>query len=230
MFLTIALPFAVMAFILSWLALPHISQKKASAEKLNLTDEFRKIVGNRSALFCLLCVLLSEITWGVTVVYGMSFIRERFGLTPQVASFLFIGTSIFFILGSLVGGRLINLVGRKQLAVLSNILLGVFTLIYLNMGLIWFAIVALFIACVGSTIRFTSSESLVLEQIPELQGSVMSLYTVSLGLGDVIGAALGGYVLMFLGYGGLGLFGLLSIAATILYHFFTNDTAITKER
>jgi predicted MFS family arabinose efflux permease len=144
-------------------------------------------------------------------------------MTPQVASFLFIGTSLFFLMGSLIGGRLVNRVGRKQLAVLSNVLLGVFTLIYFNLGLLWFTIVTLLFACVGSSIRFTSSESLVLEQIPELQGSVMSLYTVSLGLGDVIGAALGGYALLSIGYSGLGLFGLLSLAAATLYRLFVID-------
>jgi predicted MFS family arabinose efflux permease len=46
---------------------------------------------------------------------------------------------------------------------------------------------------------------------------------VSLGLGDVIGAALGGYALLSIGYSGLGLFGLLSLAAATLYRLFVID-------
>jgi MFS family permease len=167
--------------------------------------------------------MLSETTWGVSVVYSLSFIRELFTMTPSTASYLIIGTSLFSLIGSLIGGRLVNRVGRKKLAILSNILLGTTTLLYYNLGVLWTTLAAMFLLAMSSTIRFTSSENLVLEQIPELQGSVMSLYTVSLGLGAVVGSALGGYTLLSTGYAGLGLFGLLSITSAILYHLFTID-------
>jgi predicted MFS family arabinose efflux permease len=223
MFIAIALPFSTAAFILSLFALPHTSQATPTLGNKNLTQDFHRILGNRSTMMCLICVMLSETTWGVSVVYSLSFIRELFTMPPSTASYLIIGTSLFSLIGSLIGGRLVNRVGRKKLAILSNILLGTTTLLYYNLGVLWTTLAAMFLLAMSSTIRFTSSENLVLEQIPELQGSVMSLYTVSLGLGAVVGSALGGYTLLSMGYAGLGLFGLLSIASAILYHLFTID-------
>jgi len=173
----------------------------------------------------MICGMLSETTWGVTVVYGISFLRERFSLTPGEASFLLIGTSLFYLMGSLLGGRLVGRVGRKRLAVLSNVLVGAFTLLYTNLGLLWASVATLLLACTSSSIRFTSSDSLVLEQIPELQGSVMSLYTVALDRGTVVGSAVGGCTLVYMGYSGLGYFGLLSLAAATLYHIYAVDPA-----
>ena len=115
--------------------------------------------------------------------------------------------------------------GRKRLAILSNVLVGAFTLLYLNLGLLWASVATLLLACTSSSVRFTSSESLVLEQVPELQGSVMSLYTVALGMGTVLGSAFGGYTLLYMGYSGLGYFGLLSLADATLYHIYAVNPA-----
>lgn len=144
-------------------------------------------------------------------------------MAPSQASLLMIGTSCFFLLGSLLGGRLVNRVGRRTLAVFANIALGVFTLIYFNIDVLWLSIAAMFLNSASSSLRFTASESLVLEQIPELQGSVMSLYTVALGLGAVLGSAFGGYALLSIGYGGLGFFGVLGLVAAFLFKFYTVD-------
>ncbi len=222
MFLLIALPFPVIAFITAWFALPKTSEKRSS-KGTDQTRGFHKIWSNLSAMVCLICALFSETVWGVTIVYGFSFIRERFNMAPSQASLLMIGTSCFFLLGSLLGGRLVNRVGRRTLAVFANIALGVFTLIYFNIDVLWLSIAAMFLNSASSSLRFTASESLVLEQIPELQGSVMSLYTVALGLGAVLGSAFGGYALLSIGYGGLGFFGVLGLVAAFLFKFYTVD-------
>jgi predicted MFS family arabinose efflux permease len=65
--------------------------------------------------------------------------------------------------------------------------------------------------------RYTASESLTLEQVPGLKGTVMSLNSIALSVGATLGTVIGGVLLISYSYGGLGLIGLFSVAASILY-------------
>jgi predicted MFS family arabinose efflux permease len=92
-----------------------------------------------------------------------------------------------------------------------------------NLGVFWASAAALPLACGTSAMRYTVSESLVLEQVPDLRGTVMPLNPIALGLGATAGSSLGGLTLISLGFGGLGAFGLLSLTASLLYSVFAVD-------
>jgi predicted MFS family arabinose efflux permease len=71
--------------------------------------------------------------------------------------------------------------------------------------------------------RYTVSESLTLEQVPALRGTVMSLNGIALSIGVTVASGLGGLLLLSFGYGGLGFLGLFSVAAAALYWFTVKD-------
>jgi predicted MFS family arabinose efflux permease len=95
----------------------------------------------------------------------------------------------------------------------------------MNSGVYILSVIIMFFACFFSSMRFTVVESLTLEQVPELRGSVMSMNSVANGLGLAVGAGLGGYLLSNLSYSGLGFMGLLALSAGILYFAFARESA-----
>jgi predicted MFS family arabinose efflux permease len=129
-------------------------------------------------------------------------------------------------IGSLSGGRLVIRFGRKSIAVFSTFVLGLLALLYFNIGLFWFAVPAMLLSCGISSMRYTVSESLVLEQVPDLRGTVMSFNSIALGLGSAIGASLGGYILLVSGYSGLSMLGILGFLASVIYRFYAVDPTI----
>jgi predicted MFS family arabinose efflux permease len=223
LFILFALPFSTAALMLVWFAIPGSSQESNPNSGDSIVGGFWRITTNRSAVACIACSFLSEATWNITCVYGISFIRQSFAISVGDASYLLIGTSLCFMAGSLSGGRLVSRLGRKRLAILSTLAMSILTLIYLNMGVFFASAGAMLLACVASAMRYTVSESLILEQVPDMRGTVMSLNSIALGLGSATGAALGGYILLSLGYSSLGAFGLLGFAASLLYSSYAVD-------
>jgi predicted MFS family arabinose efflux permease len=125
--------------------------------------------------------------------------------------------------GSLTGGRLVDRLGRRGLAVISSFGTGALIAAYLNIGTPAISAALLFAGCVVSSMRYTAAESLTLEQVPGLKGTVMSLNSIALSVGVAVGTGLGGLLLLSYGYGGLGFMGLFSVAASVLYRFSVMD-------
>jgi MFS family permease len=70
----------------------------------------------------------------------------------------------------------------------------------------------------------SASTSLTLEQLPELEGTMMSLFGAFAGVGAAIGAGIGGLALIFFDYERLGLIlGSMGIIAAIAFKFLTVD-------
>jgi len=222
-FLYFALPFSLAALLLVYVAVPRTGQSEPG--QTSLVSGFREILANRSAVSCILCTVLTEAAWTITPVFGVTYMRQITGLPLSLSWLILVGTSISFMTGSLVGGRLVGRLGRKRLAVYSSFLLGLLMVAYLNVPVPLVSAALLFMGCVVSSMRYTASESLTLEQVPALRGSVMSLNAIALSLGATAGTGLGGFLLISYGYGGLGALGLLSLTASLLYSVFAVDPA-----
>ena len=95
--------------------------------------------------------------------------------------------------------------------------LGLVTLFALNAPSYWVSFVLAIIASISAGIVVTVSSSFSLEQIPEYQGTMMSLYSAADSLGTTVSATVGGYLLLVYGYGSsslvMGVMGLLSALA-----------------
>ena len=221
-FLLLALPIAMAALLLVYLAVP-MSSAQSSSGQTSVVRGFREIFANRSAVSCILCTVLTEAAWTVTTIFGITYMRQITGLPLSLSWLILVGTSSSFMVGSLVGGRLVGRLGRKRIALYASFTLGLLTMAYLNISAPLVSATLLFLGCVVSSARYTASESLTLEQVPELRGSVMSLSSIALSLGATIGTGLGGLLLLSYGYGGLGVMGLFSVGAAILYRLMVVD-------
>jgi len=75
----------------------------------------------------------------------------------------------------------------------------------------------------------TAFSSLTLEQVPTYRGTMMSLSSASMSMGDVIGGAVGGLLLIKFDYGVLGItFGAVAVVGALVFHFIAVDTTRSR--
>lgn len=185
---------------------------------------FGTILANKSAVACLLGSVFAQAAWVGVLTYTASFFRERFLIDVNWASLLLSAVAGCFMVSTYVGGRLVNRFGRKRLTSFGVILFSLLSIAYMVMSNVWMALFFILSTSVFSAMRFTSSISLTLEQVPSLRGTMMSLNTAALGLGRVIGVAVSGFSLVYYGWGSVGIsMGVLGLIAAILYAFFAVD-------
>ena len=94
---------------------------------------------------------------------------------------------------------------------------------FMNVSQLWFSMALWSVSAFSNAIRFSSYTSLVIEQVPAYQGTVMALSQVSADLGSVIGTGIGGMILLFSDYSTLAQLGLVSVVAGLVFYFFTSD-------
>ena len=110
---------------------------------------------------------------------------------------------------------------------ISTLLLGLITITYVNLGIFWLALALAFVSCILAGMRYSASDNLTLEQIPEFRGTMMSISSAASSLGSTLGAGIGGMSLVAWGYGGLGLtLGSFGIIAAVIYTLFAVDPAL----
>ncbi len=145
----------LVALILNQAAIPKIRKSETNVSKGDLLRGYRRILKNRSALVCLGNMVLTESTWVLLMVYGLTYIRQSFSLSPAQASILVLGTTVCFTVGSLSGGRLVNKFGRKPIVMGSAFFLGLFTLIFYNLNVFWLSFLDLILLCIFGSARYT---------------------------------------------------------------------------
>jgi predicted MFS family arabinose efflux permease len=138
-------------------------------------------------------------------------------------SLAFMGGSMMVIVGNLVGGRLVNRVGRKRLTVISSFLIGAVILSYINIPNLWVSIIIWIISGFFNGNFNTAYASLALEQAPDNRATLMSLSEVSTYVAIAIGNALAGMLLLAFNYGIVSLMGIFAIIGAIVFQFFTID-------
>ena len=227
-FLGFMLPVTIASLILAYVGIPRESEPSESERKdVKILDGFKKVFTNRSAVTCLLGASLGMATWTAALTYSISFFRQRFSVPTSWASLILSGLALCFTVGSLSSGYLINLFGRKKSTVISTLLLGMITITFMNLGVFWLSLALAFISCILAGTRYSASDSLTLEQIPEFRGTMMSIGSAASSLGSTLGAGIGGMTLVAWGYGGLGLtLGSFGIIAAAIYLLFAIDPTI----
>lgn len=228
-FLGFVLPFSLASLALSIVGIP--SESESSATQIKGSDYllgFKSVLSNKSAVACLLGAALSEATWGSALSFSASFFRQRFLIPLNWASLLVSGIAISCAIGSLSSGYLVNRFGRKTIAVVSALFLGVFSITYVNLHVFWVSIVLMYLNAIIAAIRYAASDSLTLEQVPKFRGTMMSANTAAYSLGSAFGTGLGGLAIIYYGYGGLGVtIGIMSIIAAAIFHVLTVDPTAT---
>ncbi len=223
-FLLYMLPVAVIGLALTWLAIPSKISTSEETDTGSYLDGIRQVVTNRSALACLLGALLSKATWQGVISYGISYYREWYQIPKGWASLILSGLALGFIVSALLGGRLVNRFGRKPITFFSFLMVGVLSILYMNAPFYWLSMASFLTMGVMSGVRRNASQSLALEQVPAYRGSMMALSTASNNLGSILGAGIGGAVLLTSDYPIIGVvLGILGVLSALVIKLFASD-------
>jgi DHA1 family inner membrane transport protein len=216
------LPISLVGLLLAFKGLRSISKSGGSNE--NYLEGFRAILSNSSAKACLTGNALRSIQWMAILIYGISFFRQKFGASPGFASIVLLGAAFFYTAGNIIGGGVVNRLGRKLSSVVSALLAGIFTISYAFISSLWLSLALNLSACLFSGMVVSASVSLTIEQVPRFRGTIMSVNSAAASLGSAIGASAGGFALLHFDYEGLGtILGTAGILAAIVYKFYTID-------
>ena len=218
------LPVLLMSLLIASLGLPSASRRSQISLDTKTHLSFKDIFSNRSAVACLIGDTLRSAAFVAIVLYATSFFRQRFLIPTELASLVLLGGALSYVLGSLATGQLINRFGRKSSTVLTALLSGVFAISYVLVPNVWVSIALMLIASWFFGMVASSANSLTLEQIPRLRGTMMSIYTAVINVGSALGTMAGGLALLLLSYEGLGsVLGATGILAAIIFCFLAKD-------
>lgn len=200
---------------------PRTSQYRAS---------FQAILGNQSALACLVGTMLVVASFQAIFVYASAFFRQRYLISTEVASLFVFGGAMCVTVGSVMSGRFVNRVGRKRLVVLVGALQSVCIILYATVPSLWFATGARFLGSGMAGVMFSALASLSLEQLPRFRGTMMSIYTAMQSVGSALGAGVGGVALVFSDYEFVGIsLGVLAVIGAVIIRVFTVDPFVDKQ-
>ena len=220
-FVLFLLPLTIVSLFLALVAVPSTSSSTPSSQRY--IQGFRAVLQNKSAIACVIANVLFGMAVRVLHFYNVPFYQQQFFVDKAFLSVIVSGVSLVFVVGSLIGGRLVSRVGRKQLTVICALITGVLTFAYINVPSLWLSLVFLIIATFTTSVRNTAYDSLALEQVPAYRGTMMSLSQFSQNVAWALGNGLGGFILIAFDYGYMGVLGITAIIASLIFHVFTID-------
>jgi DHA1 family inner membrane transport protein len=224
--LALVIPISLVSLLLGWIGLHSADDKnkRSSLDWRAYLNSFSKVLSNHSALACLTGDFFRSASFVAIVIYSASFGRQRFLQSREFASIVILTAALCYTIGGLACGLILNRIGRKKSVVISAFLSGTLTILY-----VFTPYQPLYIALVfGASLFFgvvaSSANSLSLEQVPTLRGTMMSIDTASLNLGSAFGTVIGELALVAFNYEGLGLaLGTMGITASLAFTFFAKD-------
>jgi predicted MFS family arabinose efflux permease len=219
------LPISILSFVLVLVYVPSGSKKLAiKFDKKVYVDSFTRVFKNRSASACLVGVVFASFlqSWAI---FAITFYRTRFSVPLEFASIILLVVTLFFALGGIVGGRIINKVGRKRVLVISVTIRSFIIATIVFTPILWFALVIDLVNTLCGGMSVAAFGSLNVEQVPESRGTMMSLGAMFGALGGALGATIGGSVLDQFGFQILGpTFAVAGIASALVVFFLAKDT------
>ncbi len=218
-----AIPISAASLILAKFSIPL---RKTKAEKIELVSAFKSIVANRSALSCLTYFLLNSITFQFLGMLSISFLREHHHVSKEIASLIYSILALAVFVGALSGERIVERYGRKPSTVFITLIYGLSAILFVAVPNVYIAAAIGIFAGLMMGLRQPAANSLTIEQIPEIRGSIMSLSEASDKIGSMVGAAMAGLLLLNHGWitAGVSLGSAAILASTILQIFATDPT------
>jgi predicted MFS family arabinose efflux permease len=225
------LPTAVVSLIFVFLAFPYNPpEPQMNIKKEPFMKGFKQVLTNKSAVACLTSAFLGSAFVFGGVVFEVTFLRQVFLVSPSLAALVgtLVGTA-FITVGALVGGQVVNRVGRKRLAVAASFLAGLFMLLSFFMQDLGIFLALRWTASFLVGILLAAASNLTLEQVPMLRGTTTSLASAFSGIGTALGVTLAGAVLNLyidatMGFQALGLtIGVLASADALVLLFVAKE-------
>lgn len=228
-YLGFVLPVLVIGLLLVKVGLPSAPHNPSTTmSRGSYLEGFRAVFSNVSATACVAGSVLRSAAFQVVLLYGTSFLRQRFLIPIGSASIIMTIAALCYTLGSIVCGRIVNRFGRKPLTVSATFLACVFTISFTLSPSIWLALAMDFLSAWFFGFGISAAQSLNLEQVPRFRGTVMSVNSAAASTGSALGAGIGGLVLLLYGWEFVGLsLGTIGIAAAVVYFLLTIDPTRT---
>ena len=224
-----ALPVSVFSVFSVYFGVPSLpSSQEGKIEKTAYFDGLKQVFLNKSAVSCLFGNMLRQAGFMMLALFSATFMRVRFDLPLTTVAVVALISTGFLAVGSVVGGYIVNKIGRRRLLVLSLGIVGILlipqTFVFNFYGFLPLSLIGAFLF----GMVFTSSLSLIVEQVPKYRGTLMSINGIFNYFGAAVGTALGGLALALFGYSGLILaFAGIDFAAAAIYFFLTKDPCKT---
>lgn len=220
-----ALPISLVALAATFFGVPSAPQKpRATVGEKAYLSSFKQVFLQKSSAACLVGNLFRQTAIGYVVIYSATFFRDHFGLSIGDAALFVLGITVLFTFGSIIGGQLVNRIGRKRQLVTILSIASPFLILVVLIPNLWIAIVLHYAFYFVFSLSNSPSVSLTLEQAPESRGTMMSMSTIFVTLGMMMGAAVGGIALVLFGWVGVLLtFAALTLSSAVIYFFLTKD-------
>ena len=218
------LPVSVLALVFAFFSIPSPKQtQETPVERKAYFNSFRQVLLNKSAVACLVGNMLVTAA-GVWSFFAATFWRQRFLISVQSVSLITLGVVLIYALGSLIGGRFVDRVGRKRLVVSTWAFRGFLIALIVFMPDFWSALGMSFLATFVGGFAVTAGPTLSLEQAPKSRGMMMSLGAVFGSIGGTLGVSVGGLALSQFGFQILGVcFGVFGFASALVIFFLAKD-------
>lgn len=187
-------PIAVICLLFGFFILPSKPRQDQAANKPQYMNAFKQILLNKSALACVVGTALISFSF-LSPVYAVSFFRLHFHESLSLGAIFYSLASAMGILGVLVGGRLINRIGRKPLFVVTSVIQGMFATLITFMPNAWASAAMWMVSAAFASVTITCLTSLVLEQVPNFRGTMMSLNSSFQYIGLIVGLIISGLAL-----------------------------------
>ncbi len=218
------LPISIVAFALAFFSIPNSTVKReATIGKREFIGSFKQVLLNKSAVACLVGNMLIT-SAGVWSFFAATFWRQQYSLDVQTVSIITFTVVMVYALGSVIGGRFVNKIGRKRLVVFSWVLRGLLIALIVFMPEFWTALTMSFLATFIGGFAVTAGPSMNLEQAPNSRGTMMSLGAVFASIGSTLGISIGGLALGLFGFQILGVtFGLFGFVSALVILLFARE-------
>jgi predicted MFS family arabinose efflux permease len=219
-------PISIFTLLFGFFILPSKPRQEEAPKKPEYLDAFKKILLNKSALSCVLSSAFISISF-LTPIYAVSFYALFFKEPLSTGATFYSLASAMGLLGVLAGGRLINRVGRKPLAVAACAVQGIFGTLIVFMPNPWVSAAMWMVSAFFASVTLTSFTSLALEQVQDFRGTMMSMEKSFQSIGLIVGLIISGLVLNLYDNNFQVLFiffGICAVVSAALIFFFTKDS------
>lgn len=218
-FLIFVLPVSLLGLILAYKSIPSKSNSQQPKNDENMyLKNFRSVLLNKSAAYCLLGATVGATA--VVALFVLTFYRQQFLVTRDWAVGIALINASLFMIGSLVGGRVVNRYGSKPVAVFFSLISGALTMAFFNMPTLELTLIFNFASVFTGALAIPAIICLTIDQVPKSRGTMMSLQRLFSNIGAAIGAAVGGILLAFFSYQVVGIgFGILIMTQAAIFFY-----------
>ncbi len=221
-----AIPIVLITLIIFIIGIPKQQGLIESSPK-NIFSGFKAVLGNVSAVSCMVANALIVASYQAILYYGSSFFRQSFEASKDLASLIIVGGALIFVFGTQFAGRIVNIFGTKKVSVYPALIGGIMIISCMNINNVWASIIFRFLGSFFVALTYVASRGLTLDQVPGFRGTMMSLNSAIQSLGSVLGTGIGGILLLNYSYPMVGIvLGLFGVVSGITYLLFTREQKV----